>query len=156
LYDIVTYNQMKGLLLQCWILPLCFLGMLLLIQNPLHAQSLFLLAGQSNAGGLGDSALSNLHLNERAFEYDVLVDQIIPLKDPAGQKWKSLEKVNGRGTILPAFTKQLSSLWKQDIVVVHAARSGSSCHGKAELAQYGTWDTTGKLFIDTEEKTKFD
>lgn len=145
---------MKDQLRQIWILPISLLGMLLFIQNPLHAQQLFLLAGQSNAGGLGDSAKSNQHLNERAFEYDVLLNQVKPLKDPAGQKWKSLEKVNGRGTILPAFTKQLSSMWNKQIVVVHAARSGSSCHSKAELAQYGTWDTTGKLFTDTEEKTK--
>lgn len=123
-------------------------------KNQIIAQELFLLAGQSNAGGLGDSSLSNQHISPKTFEYDVTSNAIKPLNDPAGQKWKSLEKVNGRGTILPAFTKQLSSLWNKQIVVVHAARSGSSCHGKAELAQYGTWDTTGKLFFDTEEKTK--
>lgn len=145
---------MKELFCQFSILPITLFGMLLLSQNPLHAQQLFLLAGQSNAGGLGDSAMSNQHLNARAYEYDVQLDKIKPLKDPAGQKWKSLEKVNGRGTILPAFTKQLSTLWNKDILVVHAARSGSSCNLKAELAQYGTWDTTGKLFFDTEEKTR--
>lgn len=131
-----------------------FFLMHLFLHNPLHAQRLFLLAGQSNAGGLGDSALSNQHLTNKAFEYDVLVDQIKPLRDPAGQKWKSLDAVNGRGTILPSFTKTFSMLQQEDVIVVHAARGGSSCSVKAELSNYGTWDSSGRLIYETIEKTQ--
>ncbi len=138
---------------QIWFLPFSFLGLLLLMHNPLHAQKLFLLAGQSNAGGLGDSVLSNQHLTNRSFEYDVILNQIRPLRDPAGQNWKSLESVLGRGTILPSFTKTFSSLQHEDVIVVHAARSGSSCSVKAELDNYGTWDSCGKLIWSTIEKT---
>ncbi len=139
--------------LQIWFLPFSFLGLLLLMHNPLHAQKLFLLAGQSNAGGLGDSALSNQHLTNRSFEYDVTLNQIRPLRDPAGQNWKSLESVRGRGTILPSFTKTFSLLQQEDVIVVHAARGGSSCSVKAELDNYGTWDSSGKLIWAAIEKT---
>ncbi|OYX93959.1 MAG: hypothetical protein B7Y76_11195, partial [Sphingobacteriia bacterium 35-40-5] len=160
-YQKVKYNfnltiihlLMKVQFCQIWFLPFSFLGLLLFLNNPLHAQRLFLLAGQSNAGGLGDSALSNQHLTNRAFEYDVLVDQIKPLRDPAGQNWKSLESVRGRGTILPSFTKTFSLLQQEDVIVVHAARSGSSCSVKAELDNYGTWDSSGKLIWSAIEKT---
>ena len=144
---------MRNLFRQNWFLPFSYLGLLLFLHKPLHAQRLFLLAGQSNAGGLGDSALSNLHLNNRSYEYDVLVDQIKPLRDPAGQNWKSLESVRGRGTILPSFTKTFSLLQQEDVIVVHAARGGSSCSVKAELDNYGTWDSSGKLIWSAIEKT---
>jgi hypothetical protein len=144
---------MRNRFRQNWFLPFSYLGLLLLLHKPLHAQRLFLLAGQSNAGGLGDSALSNLHLNNRSYEYDVLIDQIKPLRDPAGQNWKSLESVRGRGTILPSFTKTFSLLQQEDVIVVHAARGGSSCSIKAELDNYGTWDSSGKLIWAAIEKT---
>lgn len=136
-----------------FLLLISFLGLMLFLHNPILAQKLFLLAGQSNAGGLGDSVLSNQHLTNKAFEYDVLLDQIKPLRDPAGQNWKSLESVHGRGTILPSFTKTFSLLQKEDVIVVHAARSGSSCSVKAELDNYGTWDSSGKLIWSAIEKT---
>ncbi len=144
---------MRKLFCQIWFLPFSYLGMLLFLHNPLQAQRLFLLAGQSNAGGLGDSVLSNQHLTNRSFEYDVLENQIKPLRDPAGQNWKSLESVRGRGTILPSFTKTFSLLQQEDVIVVHAARSGSSCSVKAELENYGTWDSSGKLIWSAIEKT---
>lgn len=133
---------------------LLFFFNLFFLQSSLVAQQLYLLAGQSNAGGLGDSALSNLQISSRAFEFDINSCSIKPLKDPAGQSWKSLEMVHGRGTILPAFTKKISELQNKNIIVVHAARSGSSCSVKAELDHYGTWDKNGKLLRETIEKTE--
>lgn len=144
---------MRELYPKIWFLPFSFLGLMLFLHNPLHAQKLFLLAGQSNAGGLGDSVLSNKHLTNKAFEYDILLDQIKPLRDPAGQNWKSLESVRGRGTILPSFTKTFALLQQEDVIVVHAARSGSSCSVKAELDNYGTWDSSGNLIWSAIEKT---
>jgi hypothetical protein len=121
--------------------------------NNLYAQQLFLLAGQSNAVGLGDSSKSNLNTCNDAFEYDVLLDSIKLLKDPAGQKWKSLETTLKGGTILPSFAKTLNVLTQKRVVTVMAARGGSSCSKHAELDNYGTWDTTGKIFADAVEKT---
>jgi hypothetical protein len=125
----------------------------LLMHHALYAQQLFLLAGQSNAVGQGDSSKSNGNACDNAFEYDILLDSIKLLKDPAGQKWKSLETSNKGGTILPSFTKRLNGLTHEKVVVVMAARGGSSCSKYAELGNYGTWDTGGKLFSDAVEKT---
>ncbi|KAA9040554.1 sialate O-acetylesterase [Ginsengibacter hankyongi] len=125
----------------------------LLISNHVHAQQSFLLAGQSNAVGHGDSRKSNLNVCINAYEYDVLLDSIKLLKDPAGQKWKSLETTNKGGTMLPSFAKALNGLTQEKVVVLMAARGGSSCSKNAELDNYGTWDTSGKLFTDAVEKT---
>lgn len=130
---------------------ICFI--FLLMSSNAYAQQLFLLAGQSNAVGQGDSSKSNLNVCNNAFEYDILLDSIKLLKDPAGQKWKSLETSGKGGTILPSFAKNLNGLTHQKIIVLMAARGGSSCSKYAELDKYGTWDSTGKLFEDAVEKT---
>jgi hypothetical protein len=44
-------------------------------------------------------------------------------------------------------------LQHEDVIVVHAARGGSSCSVKAELDNYGTWDSSGKLIWSAIEKT---
>ena len=38
--------------------------------------------------------------------------------------------------------------------MVTAARGGASCHRKAEMANYDTWDTSGNLFALAVEKAK--
>lgn len=124
-----------------------------LMSTTANAQQLFLLAGQSNAVGQGDSSKSNLNACKNAYEYDVLRDSIKVLKDPAGQQWKSLETTKNGGTILPAFAKTFVELTNKKLVVLMAARGGSSCSKYAELDNYGTWDTSGKLFADAVEKT---
>ncbi|MEY3619759.1 MAG: hypothetical protein RLZZ391_125 [Bacteroidota bacterium] len=119
---------------------------------PALSQHVILLAGQSNATGQGDKMVSNsLFKTEKGFEYDILTDSIKLLKDPAGQRWKDLEPANS-GSILPAFVFTLNQKTNKPIVVISAARGGSSCHQKAELSNYGTWDITGNLFHETREK----
>ena len=119
---------------------------------PALSQHVILLAGQSNATGQGDKMVSNSLFNTgKGFEYDVSLDSIKLLQDPAGQKWKDLEPANS-GSILPAFVYSLNQKTNQPVVVISAARGGSSCHQKAELSNYGTWDITGKLFHQTHEK----
>jgi len=126
--------------------------MIFSLNQAVISQQLFLLAGQSNAVGQGDSSKSNGNVCNNAYEYDVLLDSIKILKDPAGQNWKSLETTNKGGTILPAFSKTLNRLTQEKVVVIMAARGGSSCSKYAELDNYGTWDTTGKLFAEAVEK----
>ena len=119
---------------------------------PALSQHVILLAGQSNATGQGDKMVSNsLFKTEKGFEYDILTDSIKLLKDPVGQRWKDLEPANS-GSILPAFVYALNQKTNIPVVVISAARGGSSCHQKAELSNYGTWDITGKLFHQTHEK----
>ncbi len=131
-----------------------FFCFLFSIQIPIQllSQNVFLLAGQSNATGQGDKSISNsLFITNKSLEYDVLLDSLKPLNDPAGQNWKDLEPAN-TGSILPAFTYSLTQKTGKTVIVISAARGGSSCHKGAELSNYGTWDSTGNLFSNTKEK----
>jgi hypothetical protein len=114
---------------------------------------LFLLAGQSNAVGQGDSTKSAICLPNTAFEFDAAANDFIPLKDPAGKAWKSFNKA-GTGSVAPAFAKRMDELTGQPVYMVTAARGGASCHRKAEMANYDTWDTSGNLFTMAVEKVK--
>jgi len=126
------------------IITTCFSLMIML--NNTNAQSLFLLAGQSNACGMGDSSKSNRNCTVNAFEYDALLDSIKPLRDPVGQLWGGLETAK-RGSITPSFSKAYSEMSHEKVIMVTAARGGSSCCNKAELDNYGTWDTSGHLLV---------
>ena len=114
---------------------------------------LFLLAGQSNAVGPGDSTKSVNCLPNSAFEFDATANDFIPLKDPVGKAWKLFQRA-GTGSVSPAFAKRLNELTGQAVFMVTAARGGASCHRKAEMDKYDTWDTSGNLFAMAVEKTK--
>jgi len=114
---------------------------------------LLLLAGQSNAVGQGDSLKSAVCQTNTAFEFDASTNQFFPLKDPAGKSWKQFQRA-GTGSMAPPFAKRLHELTGQPVYIVTAARGGASCHRKAEMSNYDTWDTSGKLFELAVEKTK--
>jgi len=114
---------------------------------------LFLLAGQSNAVGQGDSLKSPVCKPNTAFEFDASANQFFPLKDPAGKPWKLFQRA-GTGSVAPPFAKRLNELSGQKIYMVTGARGGASCNRKAEMADYDTWDTSGKLFALAVEKAK--
>lgn len=118
-------------------------------------EQLFLLAGQSNAVGQGDSTQSAICLTGTAYEYKATSNECTSLKDPVGEKWKLFQKA-GSGSVAPAFAKRLNAITGFKINIVAAARGGASCNVKAEMADYGTWDETGKnpLFVDAVAKTK--
>jgi len=123
------------------------------IEYQIVAQHLFLLAGQSNAVGQGDSLKSPVCRPSTAFEFDASENKFIPLKDPAGKPWKLFQRA-GTGSIYPAFALRLNELSDQPVYLVTAARGGASCHRKAEMANYNTWDTGGNLFALAVEKTR--
>jgi hypothetical protein len=131
------------------------LFVLFLFHDPLTAQKsqLFLLAGQSNAVGPGDSVKSLKCLPNTAFEFDATANDLIPLKDPVGKAWKLFQKA-GTGSVAPAFAKRINELTGQPVYMVTAARGGASCHRKAEMGSYDTWDVSGNLFAMAVEKTK--
>lgn len=134
---------------------LFILFVLLFFQNSLTAQKLqlFLLAGQSNAVGQGDSLKSVVCNPNTAFEFDASGNRFVPLKDPAGKSWRLFQRA-ATGSIAPAFAKRLNELSNRSVYMVTAARGGASCHRKAEMADFGTWDSCGKLFGLAVEKTK--
>jgi len=107
-------------------------------------QKLFLAAGQSNAVGMGDSTVSIAPVANKTFEYQFTGNELKPLKDPVGFNEFHFQKAN-TGSLWPAFANEYSNLTGANVVIVPAARGGSSCHKKAELSDYGTWDTTGNL-----------
>lgn len=107
-------------------------------------KALFLVAGQSNAVGQGDSTTSVKCSPNSAFEYRFTDDTLVHLQDPVGAKEMSFEKA-GKGSICPAFAQKYAELTKKQVIIVAAARGGASCHVKAELDNYGTWDKTGRL-----------
>jgi hypothetical protein len=117
------------------------------------AQQLFLIAGQSNAVGQGDSTKSLKCLPGTAFEFDAGINDFIPLKDSAGKPWELFQQA-GTGSVSPAFARRLNELSGKKIYIITAARGGASCSKKAEMADYDTWDTTGKLFDLAVEKTR--
>ncbi|GEM_PF-583658 len=114
---------------------------------------LFLLAGQSNGVGQGDSTKSPKCIPGTAFEFDATANDFIPLKDPAGKAWKLFNKA-GTGSVAPSFAKRINELTSKTVYMVTAARGGASCNRKAEMSNYDTWDTSGKLFDQSVEKTK--
>ena len=130
------------------------LFLFLLFHQNLTAQNamLFLVAGQSNAVGQGDSTKSLNGLPNTTFEFDATTNDLIPLKDPVGKSWKLFQQA-GTGSMAPAFAKRLNELSGKQIYIVTAARGGASCCRKAEMADYDTWATSGKLFSLAVEKT---
>ena len=107
---------------------------------------LFVAAGQSNAVGMGDSALSKAYTTSKTFEYRFTRDSLVKLVDPVGFSELHFEKAN-TGSIWPAFASAYSSATGDKVIIVQGARGGSSCSKKAELSNYGTWDTTGNLLL---------
>jgi sialate O-acetylesterase len=114
---------------------------------------LFLVAGQSNAVGQGDSGLSVKSGLAQAFEYRYTGNALHRLADPVGANELSFERA-ATGSAWPAFAAQLHQLTQKSIIIIPAARNGSSCNGKAEQDSYGTWDTTGVLFKNAVLKTQ--
>lgn len=113
-----------------------------------HAQTtaLFLLAGQSNAVGQGDSSSSVTCSPATAYEYKEAGDSLVPLADPVGENSTAFQRAN-TGSVAPAFAKMYYELSGEKVVILSAARGGSSCHTKAELDQMGTWAEQGKLLL---------
>lgn len=129
---------------------LCSLLGLLLFNA--KAQSIYLLAGQSNAVGQGNAAISIRCLPGSCFEFDASNNQFIPLADPVGKAWSMFQQA-ASGSMAPAFANRLSELSGEKIYMVTAARGGASCSKKAEMLNYDTWDSTGNLFAQAVEKT---
>lgn len=136
----------KSVFLLCWMI-----GQVHLFAQA--KQSLFLIAGQSNGVGKGDATLAPVIPEGIAYEYVFNQQRLNPVMDPVGVNELSFEAA-ASGSAWPAFAKRYYELTGDTVILVAAARGGSSCHPLAELANYGTWASNGKLFGDAVLKTK--
>ncbi|MBT1706618.1 hypothetical protein KK062_00205 [Fulvivirgaceae bacterium PWU5] len=127
------------ILFTLWVLHMVGLG---------YAQDLqlYLLAGQSNAVGQGDSALSPVCSAGSAWEYVATHDVLVALKDPFGQDELHFQRAH-TGSLAPVLAETLYRRTGKPVVLIAAARGGSSCHQLAELNDYGTWDMQGRLLL---------
>jgi hypothetical protein len=149
----VDIRRCKATAVNC--LTILLIIFLMIQANESGAQVIFLVAGQSNAVGQGNQDSSIIDTSGNTFEYSIIENKLNTLQDPAGENWKNFERAR-TGSFLPSFATTYSKHSRKKLVVVAAARGGSSCHEKAELGNMGTWSDSGrmKLFEDAVEKTK--
>lgn len=119
---------------------------LMLFPGNVMGQTIFLAAGQSNAVGMADSATSVQCAPGTAFEYRYKANTLAHLKDPVGNADLKFESAM-TGSAWPAFAKAYHELTGKKVVIVPAARGGSSCTANAELEGNGTWSEQGRLLL---------
>jgi hypothetical protein len=137
----------------CSYFPVLVLILLTIANVYAQPASLFLIAGQSNAVGQGDSLHSVRCQKQTAFEYKSVSDSIVHLADPVGEDTHHFQAAK-TGSIAPAFTKTYNASTGSKVIIVSSARGGSSCHAKAELKNLGTWAVEGALLLFPEAARK--
>ena len=70
-------------------------------------KSMWIVAGQSNASGMGDRRTSLKYTNPACFDYVETGDSLRILQDPTGENGKYFAKANS-GSICPSFAAFLS------------------------------------------------
>lgn len=84
-------------------------------------KSMWLIAGQSNASGMGDRRTSMKYYSKECFDYVQSGDSLKILQDPVGENGKYFGKANS-GSISPSFAWNLNKMTGDSVVVVSAAR----------------------------------
>lgn len=103
----------------------------------------FLVAGQSNAMGVGDSALSP-KVSQNVLQ--VNTGAITLANDPIGADIGVSSNRAVTGSAWPAFGNTYYDATGRKIAFIPSARDGSSQTDAAKTNSFGTWDTTGVLF----------
>ena len=116
------------------------------IENPM----LFVIAGQSNAVGNGEAEKSP-HSTLQCFEYNSIINSMVPLKDPVGQKHLDFHQAN-TGSLAPTFAYTYASLADREVCIVQCARGGSALNEKATSQYGGNWSSNGKLLKNSFKK----
>jgi len=111
-----------------------FLAEVLIVDSYIEID-VFLIAGQSNAQGQGDSSLSPVPQTGTVYQY--YNGEISAAADPVGNA--------STGSAWPSFGIKWNNLTKRKICFVPAAVPSSSQVAAADPGG-GTWDTTGTLF----------
>lgn len=105
---------------------------------------LFVAAGQSNAVGQGSADSAVRVQAGTAFEFRYRSRSLVPLADPVGEDALGFQQAH-TGSAWPAFAKTYHELSGKTVLIVPAARGGSSNHQKAELRSMGTWAAKGEM-----------
>lgn len=110
-------------------------------ENP----KIFLVVGQSNAMGVGDKESSLKQDNIDVVEYNSQYDDIQLLNDPIGQNDLGFQQAQ-TGSLIPALGYEYNRVTKNKVLVVQAAKGGSSLTEQAEINNWGNWSPSGVLF----------
>ena len=97
-----------------------------------NALDLFLVAGQSNAVGRGDSVLSIRVPLDHGYEWSPLMNRLTDGNDPIANA--------ATGSAWPAFLKRWYELTGRRAVIVGAAKGGSAQHYLATQGSSDDWD----------------
>lgn len=119
----------------------CFI--LLLFISCSKKRTLFVVAGQSNAMGVGDS-LKSVFGSEPCFEYDMKLDSLIKVKDPTGQTYYNFQNARS-GSLIPALAYTYYKISTSDVFIIQCAKGGSALNEKAEQNLWGNWSKKGNL-----------
>lgn len=115
-----------------------------------ESKILFVIAGQSNAMGVGDSSKS-VFKELPCYEYNSIKNSFVSLKDPVGQDDMNFQ-IAKTGSFIPSFAYNYSELINREVNIVQCAKGGSSLSLKAETNGWGNWNITGKLLPSSFEK----
>lgn len=124
--------------------------LLFILVIPALGQKLFLIAGQSNASGVGDAKQSPQWPFNSGYEYKVISDELVPLIDPVGEEVNGFETAK-TGSAWPAFASRYFELSSKQVTIVQAAKGGSTLNSK--YSSYLRWDSLGALFKAAVDKT---
>ena len=116
-------------------------------------QRVFVVAGQSNASGVGDAEVSPFIPNKQVFEYNSLIDSLQVLKDPVGQNHLNFQAAQ-TGSFIPALAYTYTDITNNEVIVIQTAKGGSALTPKSEQNNYGNWSDEGELFNSSIEKTE--
>ena len=115
---------------------------------------LFLVAGQSNAVGVGNADSSGIYSDPLCFEYKTTDDQLHILKDPVGYNTATEDfQAAVTGSAWPAFAYSYHHLTGDSVIIVQAAKGATACHPAAD-AGAGNWSDSYHLFSQAIAKAR--
>jgi hypothetical protein len=122
-------------------------------EDSINQNVYFLIAGQSNAMGVGDKEKSPYETNLDVLEYNSKLDDLVYLKDPVGEFHLGFQKAQ-TGSFIPSLAYTYNHLTGNNVLVVQAAKGGSALTVNAEINEWGNWSPTGELFSKSITKIK--
>lgn len=130
------------------------LAVLIIYVTTVKAQTLFLVAGQSNAVGIGNADSSALYQCSTCYEYSSATQSIWPLKDPVGYSAVNEDfQAAYTGSCWPAFAYTYNQLTGDSVILIQAAKGGTACHALADGGA-GNWSDSYHLFSQAVGKAK--
>ena len=130
------------------------LAVLIIYVTTVKAQTLFLVAGQSNAVGIGNADSSAQYQCAGCYEYSSATQSLWPLKDPVGYTAANEDfQAAYTGSCWPAFAYTYNQLTGDSAILIQAAKGGTACHALADGGA-GNWSDSYHLFSQAVGKAK--